>query len=57
MKQRKETFTKAGAGMFRAIADLMDAAHVFYEAGYPDEGDKTVAMATEMVSTIPEMPE
>lgn len=55
MKQRKETFTEAGADYFRAIANLMDAAHTFYDAGYPDEGDSTVQTAMDMILKLPEM--
>lgn len=57
MKQSKETFSKAGAGYFRAIAELLNSASVFYEAGYPEEGDKTVSTAMSMIQELPESDE
>lgn len=54
MKQNKEVFTQVGAHVFRAMASLLDAAHTFYEGGYPDEGDTVTEAASKMLNALPE---
>lgn len=54
---RKEVFSKAAAHIFHSIGSMCDAAYSFYEAGYPEDGDKTIESAIQMISDLPEFPE
>lgn len=55
MNNGKEVPTKAGAHFFRALADILDSASVFYEAGQPKEGDALVDTAHLMLQSVPEI--
>lgn len=56
-RNKKEVLAQASANIFRSIASMMDAAYVFYEAGYPEEGDATVDNAQKIIEALPEFKE
>lgn len=55
MNKGKEVATKAAARIFQAIAELMDAASIFYEAGHYDEGEATLGSAMKMIGDLPKL--
>lgn len=57
MNKGKEVSTKAGAHFFRALADILDSASVFYEAGQSKRGDEMVDTSHLMLQNIPEIDE
>lgn len=57
MKLSKEVATKAGSHFFRAVADILDAATVFYKSGHPEEGDQMILVINKMLESLPEINE
>jgi hypothetical protein len=52
----KEVFSKAAAHIFHSLGSMCDAANAFYEAGYPEDGDKMIEAVSQMISDLPAFP-